>query len=270
MERLGELINLGSSSLGNAFYVELKRDGYDKPFGLLLDCGFPYNTIASKLREYGKSLNDIDAVLVTHKHNDHSIGVKDMVSGGKKVYAPLSVFQMLGLEATPRFTIESFTLKGIADGITVLPIPLEHKNVDDTHVENYGYIVEVNKDFRLMYITDTKYIKYNLRPYPSDLIIIEANFNIRVLKAIANDYKGYDEVRFERQLDSHMSIQNTAKWLSDLDLTKTRLIILMHLSSNPKYSNTFKFRNMVQEKLESVGKQHIPKIIVAKMNGGFQ
>ena len=270
MERLGELINLGSSSEGNAFYVELKRDGYDKPFGLLLDCGFPYNTIASKLREYGKSLNDIDAVLVTHKHNDHSIGVKEMVSGGKKVYAPLSVFQMLGLEAIPRFTIESFTLKGIADGITVLPIPLDHQEQDGSYVENYGYIIEVNKDFRMMYITDTKFIKYNLRPYPSDLIIIEANFNIVTMKIVVEQNKGFQDKHFERVLNSHMSVQHTALWLSNLDLTRTKLIALMHLSSNTKVANTFKFRQIVEDKLRKVGKQHIPKIIVAKMNGGFQ
>lgn len=269
-EKMGLLINVGSSSKGNSFFIELNMKDTDKPFGLLLDCGFRYEKIASSLREYGKSMNDVSAILVTHRHNDHSHGVKDMVDRGKQVYAPLTVFEHAGLQVDSKYVLSGLKRKSINDSIEVLPIPLDHQEQDGTYVENYGYIVDLDKDFRLMYITDTKFIKYNLRPYVADVIIIEANFDIVMMKYTIESAKGFEKHHFQRVLNSHMSVQHTAKWLSNMDLSKTKLIVLMHLSSNHKTVNTFKFRTIIEDKLKSTGKKHIPKIIVAKMNGGFQ
>jgi hypothetical protein len=121
-----------------------------------------------------------------------------------------------------------------------------------------------------MYITDTKYVEYNLRPFPSDVIIVEANFEIRRMNVYIDSAVGFEKEHYKRVLNSHMSVQHTAKWLSNMDLSKTRLIILMHLTSNSKNVNTFDFREIVEKKLKSVGKKHIPQIKVGKMNGGFQ
>jgi phosphoribosyl 1,2-cyclic phosphodiesterase len=269
-ERLGQLINIGTSSKGNAFFVEIKRDGFDKPFGLLLDCGFAYDKIAKSLREYGKSVNDIDAILVTHEHLDHCVGVKEMVDRGKRVFAPPSVFNRIGVTVNETYHVKGLTRKGIADGIIVLPIPLTHLELDGTNILNYGYVIDVNNDFRIMYITDTKYVEYNLRPFPSDVIIVEANFEIRRMNVYIDNAVGFEKEHYKRVLNSHMSVQHTAKWLSNMDLSKTRLIILMHLTSNSKNVNTFDFREIVEKKLKSVGKKHIPQIKVGKMNGGFQ
>lgn len=269
-DRIGRFINIGSSSLGNAFYIELKLKNSDKPFGLLLDCGFRYEKIAKALNEYGKGMQDVNAILVTHKHNDHSIGVKEMVDRGKRVFAPLTVFDYHNLKVEDRFIIKGLNRKSIADGISVLPIPLDHQEQGGDYVENYGYILDIENEFRIIYITDTKFIKYDLTPYRANLIIVEANFDIRVIKQALDNAKGFDEKRYERNLNSHMSVQHTAKWLSNLDLTRTKLIVLMHLSSNSKYAQPFKFKVIIENKLKSVGKTHIPKIIVAKMNGGFE
>lgn len=269
-EKLGNIINLGSSSKGNAFYVELKRSGYEKPFGILLDCGFKYDKIATRLRNYGKSVNDIDAILVTHEHNDHCIGVKGMSDNGKKIYAPFTVFNKLDIKTDKNNVVKAFHKKGIASGITVLPIPLDHMELDGNYIENYAYIVEVDKDFRLMYVTDTKFVRYNLAKYPCDIIIVESNFDIVMMNYAIDGSVGYEKTHFKRVLNSHMSVQHTAKWLSNLDLRKTKLIVLMHLTTNSKNANPSRFKSIVQKKLKLSGKKYIPKILVAKENGGFQ
>lgn len=269
-DRIGKFINVGSSSLGNSFYIELKLENSDEPFGLLLDCGFKYEKIASSLNEYGKGMQDVNAILVTHKHNDHSIALKEMVNRGKRVFAPLTTFNFHGLKVEDRFVIKALNRKSIVDGLSVLPIPLDHQDQDGTYVENYGYVIDIDNEFRILYITDTKYIKHNLRPYRADLIIIEANFDIVMMKYTIESSKGFEGKHFERVFNSHMSVQHTAKWLSNMDLTKTKLIVLMHLSSNSKNAQPFKFKKLIETKLKSVGKTYIPKIIVAKMNGGFE
>ena len=132
----------------------------------------------------------------------------------------------------------------------VLPIPLTHLELDGTNILNYGYVIDVNNDFRIMYITDTKYVEYNLRPFPSDVIIVEANFEIRRMNVYIDSAVGFEKEHYKRVLNSHMSVQHTAKWLSNMDLSKTRLIILMHLTSNSKNVNTFDFREIVEKKLK--------------------
>ena len=94
---LGKVLSIGSSSEGNAYYVEINRKGYQYPFKLLIECGFTYSEIGRRLLKYGVSINDINAVLITHEHNDHSKAVKDMVDRGKLVFAPKEVFEKYGV-----------------------------------------------------------------------------------------------------------------------------------------------------------------------------
>ena len=61
--------SLGSGSRGNATLVE--ADGTR----LLLDCGFSVKALEQRLDRLGVDCESIDAVLVTHEHQDHIRGV---------------------------------------------------------------------------------------------------------------------------------------------------------------------------------------------------
>jgi phosphoribosyl 1,2-cyclic phosphodiesterase len=65
--------SLGSGSSGNALVVEA-RDGATVT-RVLVDNGFNLRQLARRLERAGLSLQDIDAVLVTHEHSDHVGGV---------------------------------------------------------------------------------------------------------------------------------------------------------------------------------------------------
>ena len=60
---------LGSGSKGNAVYVESNETA------LLIDCGFSGKEVSARLASIGKELDRIEAILVTHEHNDHIAGV---------------------------------------------------------------------------------------------------------------------------------------------------------------------------------------------------
>ena len=57
---------LGSSSLGNS---ALLRTSQSK---ILIDAGFSGKRIESLLAELGESIHSIDAVFLTHEHQDHA------------------------------------------------------------------------------------------------------------------------------------------------------------------------------------------------------
>ncbi len=65
--------SLGSGSRGNALVVEADADG--SKTRVLLDCGFGPRELALRLARLGLAPEDLDAVLVTHEHSDHSAGV---------------------------------------------------------------------------------------------------------------------------------------------------------------------------------------------------
>ena len=65
--------SLGSGSRGNALVVEADAGGVTTR--VLLDCGFGPRELALRLARLGLTGDDLDAVLVTHEHSDHSAGV---------------------------------------------------------------------------------------------------------------------------------------------------------------------------------------------------
>ena len=56
---------LGSGSSGNCYFL------FTDDFGILIDAGIGIRNIKKYFRAYGLSLDQINAVLVTHDHADH-------------------------------------------------------------------------------------------------------------------------------------------------------------------------------------------------------
>lgn len=269
---IGKVINIGSSSMGNAFYIEIKRTNYEKPFGLLIECGFEVPKIMERLLNQGVSILDINAMLITHEHNDHSKGLKDLINYGIRAYAPRQTFLKHEIgESRLRNDLVAYTEKAIADGIRVLPIPLNHVSPNGEPCVNFGYIITIENKFRILFITDTKYITTNLRNFQFDMIFIEANNRVVVLKLFLKDAieknDTFRQHNIERVLDSHMTVENTARTLATFNLSKTKMIYLIHLTSDRK-KNERDFIKIVENKLRKENKR-VPPIVVADMRGNF-
>ena len=61
--------SLGSGSQGNALIVEAGRTR------VMLDCGFGIAECVARLARLGLEPADLDAIVVTHEHDDHIGGV---------------------------------------------------------------------------------------------------------------------------------------------------------------------------------------------------
>lgn len=295
---LGKQIAIGSSSEGNAYFIEINRKGYQKPFRLLIECGFSLDIISKRLLNHGISARHIDAVLVTHEHNDHSKGVSEMITKlSKHVYAPKSVFVKYGLlDSNYAHVITYPQKKIITDGIDVTPIPLVHRNDDGSEVENYGYIINIDADYgnyKILFITDTHYLKYNLSKYQFNTIYIEANNrSYAIVKALENAKEKGDmgkTIHYDRVLHSHMLVENTAHTLvgsknnQGFDLSKTDTIYLIHLSTSNQVAseqikyfiiNALKEANLMRKwtikKEEPQKVIDLPRVKVILKNGEIQ
>ena len=288
---LGKVVCLGSSSEGNAYYVEINRKGYPTPFTLLIECGFNYKELSKRLLQNNLSLRNVDAILVSHEHHDHSFAVPKLVGLGKKVYAPKSVFEHYGVldQVNNGNIMESQSKKRIADEIDVIGLDLEHKNVDGSSIYNLGYIIQANCDYgthNIFFATDTYFIKYDLSDWKFHTIFLEANNFARniimSLKSAKEKGDKFKEIHFDRVLHSHMLVENTIKTLigtkkrNGFDLSETEKIFLIHLSAsgnvNPQEIKTKVTEKLTQNKrmrnVKRGDKNYIsPKIYVFKKNG---
>lgn len=79
---------IASSSHGNAYLVE------DCQTRILLECGLALRTLQKKL---GFSLMELDGVLLTHEHKDHSRCACELVNSGQTVYMSAGTALELGL-----------------------------------------------------------------------------------------------------------------------------------------------------------------------------
>jgi len=65
-----KVASLGSGSSGNSTLIEFGE------LNFLVDIGFSYKQLSSKLQKLGKKPEDVNAVFITHEHSDHIKGLK--------------------------------------------------------------------------------------------------------------------------------------------------------------------------------------------------
>lgn len=213
---------LASGSRGNCYRVS------DGRTPLLLECGIPYKEIQKKLNF---KTSEIAACLVSHEHKDHSKAVKGVMKAGINCYMSQGTAEALGvsghrihiIEAKHQFKIGSWT---------ILPFETEHDAV-----EPIGFLLANRAGDKLLYATDTYYIRYRFQGLTH--IMIECNYSLDILKA--NVEVGNVPVELKnRILKSHFSLENVKKFLQANDLSVVQEIWLLHLSDGNSDANRFK------------------------------
>lgn len=285
MSSIGRFLNFGSSSQGNCIYIELEPivNGLTKRYKLILEAGFDFNYILKMMTKNGISLNEIDGVLVTHEHADHSKAVLDFIKRGIPVFAPKETFDKLNVYASAKHRTLAYEWLEIFEGVSVLGLPMEHYD-SDKKITNYAYIINLANDFNILFATDTKYIPQDLSNFKFDVILIEANYLEDTVSIALRDAQKTSNMnniaRYARLVDSHMSLENLARTLDGsisnnakpFDLSKTKFIGLLHLSSNAT-TNTMYYKEFIKNYLiKTKDKTNVKdniNIRVLKKDGGF-
>ena len=209
---------IASGSSGNAYLI---GDGHTF---LLLDAGIPFRRIKIGCA-FRTSM--IDGCLVTHRHGDHSAAIPKLIERGIAVYSNADVAGLYEgvqeLTALREYTIGTFR---------ILPFEAEHD------VPCYGYqVISTATDEKLVYITDSAYVKYTFSGLTH--IMIEANYDEDIMLGNVRDEKIPFSLA-ERVAGTHMSIDTLIDLLRANDMTKVRQIYLLHLSDNNSDAEVFK------------------------------
>ena len=211
---------LGSGSSGNCYILEASNS--DK---LIIECGVTFRTIKQALKF---NLQGVIGCLVSHRHQDHSKALHDVLKAGIRVLSIEDVFESQNVR-NRAFCKTIVPLQGYMLGkFSIFVIDVAHD------VPCVGFIIGHQEMGKLLFVTDTMMIEYKLPTL--NHIMIEANYSDKILQE--NIDKGYiPAVMRERLLQSHMEIETCKNVLRVNDLTSVNEIILIHLSgnnSNPK------------------------------------
>lgn len=253
------IISLASGSDGNMTYIESEN------VKIIVDMGLSCSEAVKRLSLIGITPQEIDAILITHEHNDHIKGV-DIFSKkyNKPIFAHKSVWETMKfkLPTTPSknrrfFETNTFNFRDIV--VHAIAVPHD--------VPCYGYVFE-NNGAKISILTDIGHtndaILDSIRG--SQLVYLEANYDRNMLKnsrryplALKNRIAGGN---------GHLSNDESAVMIKHLVESGARQIVLSHLSrenNTPELAYTY-----ISDKLRSCGiieGVHV-KIDVASHNPG--
>jgi len=200
---------LASGSKGNVTFVE---EGETR---ILVDVGMRSCYIEEKLKEMNVDPKSINAILLTHTHKDHIMGLHTFTNRHK---VPVYISKKMEKD------IDVLNKKFITKEMTIGD--MEVKVIRTSHdVESFGYIINE----KLVYITDTGYIneKYFDMLKNKKIYIMESNHDIEMLEEGPYPYYLKQRIWSDK---GHLSNKASSEYLSKLIGDNTCCVVLAHLS----------------------------------------
>jgi phosphoribosyl 1,2-cyclic phosphodiesterase len=211
--------SLGSGSSGNGLVVESGRTR------VLMDCGFGLAETKERLERTGLKPSDINAIVVTHEHDDHMGGVaRFALRHAIPVYLTRGTAQWLpeDFPAVLVRIIDSHTAFAI-DAIAVDPIPVPHDAREPVQ------FVFSDGAVRLGVVTDLGTVTQHVVDKLSgcEALVIECNHDLDMLMtgAYPDALKRRVAGRF-----GHLSNADAGRLVAHLDRSRMRHLIAAHLS----------------------------------------
>ncbi|MCY6958839.1 MBL fold metallo-hydrolase [Clostridium brassicae] len=204
---------LASGSKGNCYIIQA---GEEK---LLLECGIDWRNI---LKGLNYNIKGVKGCLISHKHSDHCRSFRKVLDSITKIYAPLEVAEKYNCKANRKVRIVQNKDKFLIGNFTILAFNCQHTDSDGAECENLGYLIQHPQLGKILFATDTYYLKYKFKNV--DHALVECNYSEKYME----DLEPYQIRTFK----SHMSLETLKDTLKSWDLSNTKTITLIHLSEN--------------------------------------
>jgi phosphoribosyl 1,2-cyclic phosphodiesterase len=212
---------LGSGSKGNSVYIESGKTA------ILIDAGFSGKEIAARLKSIGRSIEDLDALFVTHEHHDHIHGV-----GVLSRRCNIPVYSNYGtIKGGEKLLGRLFKHVEFGTGKTFQVKDLQVRTFSVSHdaTEPVGFVIG-NGKVTLAYCTDTGKVSRLLaqRLMGCNGLILEFNHDLGMLKDGPYPLALQQRVRSDH---GHLSNEAGAEFLQSLLHDQLKHVILAHLSA---------------------------------------
>lgn len=208
---------LESGSKGNCTLVKGTN------INLLIDAGGTIKYLEEKLKELDLNLNDINYILISHTHSDHTSALQNIIKKTNPTII-LSDLMLNDLGFLKRY--DNIIL--LEDSITLDDMIIDTIKTSHDTTDSRGFII-TEGDSSLVQITDTGYLnqKYFNKLKDKNIYILESNHNVEML--MNGRYPKWLKARVASD-EGHLSNDASSFYLSKLIGPNTKKIILAHLS----------------------------------------
>lgn len=238
---------LGSGSGGNAAYLECGKTA------ILIDAGLSGKQIRERLKQIGKSVENLSAVIVSHEHTDHIKGLAMIAARhGIPVYANRSTRDaIVYYHSDEKFNFHIFETGHAFEvgeiGIQVFSVP--HDGVDPV-----GFTFETNEG-KIGFVTDlghaTKLVIERIRS--AHVLVVEANHDVQMLQE--NPYRPWSLKQRILGKHGHLSNESAAELVEQVVNEDLQHLILAHLSQECNKPDLA--LKVVKRKLTEIGACHV-------------
>lgn len=217
----------GSSSAGNNYVL------VDGESSLMIEAGLRVKDILRK----GIMLKNVQGLLVTHEHGDHSKYVQDILLVGKfDLWASQGTIDALGINRRAH-VLKASKQQQIGDWL-VLPFDTIHDHPKARAREPLGFLILSPTGKKIVFMTDTSYGPKQFRGVTHWLV--ECNHDVELVRQCSLPKMVQDRI-----IQTHMSIDACKLFFSQADMAVTEEIHLIHLSD--KNSDAERFKSEIEE-----------------------
>ncbi len=220
---MARICPLYSGSTGNCTYIGTENTG------ILIDAGASGKGIKEGLLRVGADFDKIDAIAITHCHNDHIMGIKTVLrrTNAMLIAREETLEALLKKDLIPCET----KLEAIENTVSVGDMQLSSFATSHDTLGSCGYTVNFENGKKFSLCTDTGIItpEISLAIKGSDAVLIESNHDIEMLKN--GPYPPLLKVRIMSE-KGHISNAVCAGEVKKLFESGTTRFILGHLSLN--------------------------------------
>ncbi|MGM0471313.1 MAG: MBL fold metallo-hydrolase [Bacillota bacterium] len=218
-----EVCSLASGSSGNSIYIASKDQQ------VLVDAGLSGKQITEKLAQIDVSGDELDAILVTHEHQDHLKGVGIL---SRRFNLPIyATEKMWGVAEEDLGKIKPQHRCLIEDcGLELGDLEIESFAIPHDAVDPVGFTMTCQGS-KLAIATDIGYMTEEIMEHlsGSQFVILESNHDLEMLKA--GPYPWSLKKRIMGQ-QGHLSNDDAAATVVELVKNSVECILLAHLSQD--------------------------------------
>lgn len=222
-----QFISISSGSSGNCYYLNCNG------FGLLIDLGISMRKFRQHFSNYGLSIAQINAILVTHDHTDH---VKTVGALSRDFHIPVFTSQLVHDSmmrnhfVSKKVPIDLQKVIERGKPFQLGPFSVTSFTVPHDSADNNGYIIKAEEQI-IVLLTDVGHFTEEMETIVSKAnhLIIEANYDELMLRT------GRYPLRLQQRISNgrgHVCNDATAAFLAkNLTANLIQNIWLCHISA---------------------------------------
>lgn len=237
---------LGSGSAGNSAIV---RSGQTT---VMVDAGLSARQLEHRLEDIGISADDLDAIILTHEHGDHTRGLDVFLRNRSiEVFANIRTKAVLADRMKSEIPWRMFDS---GDVFEVGDLKIQSFYVPHDAVEPMGFVLR-NGSGALGVLSDIGHVTSSVRSYLQgvDALFVEANYDEIMLQ---NDTKRpWSTKQRVASRHGHLSNDQTAELVAEIAGVSLKTVVLGHLSRDCNCPDTA--MATINRQLEQAGRPEV-------------